>query len=123
VTIPTPASPEVIEPAQEPETDSWRALVSWLDGPPRRSAASLAAVCNIGQQMISSMRLRRRRPGPEVARLMALATGGIVSELGWFTEEERAAQHERLLRAVDAAPRLALGQRVHLIDDAPASAA
>jgi hypothetical protein len=56
---------------------------------------------------------------------MALATGGAVTELGWFTPDERAAQRARLLRAVDAAPRLALGQPVHLLPDPvePASAA
>jgi transcriptional regulator with XRE-family HTH domain len=87
----------------EPLTDSATKLSTWLEIPPGRLQADLAAACGVSQQTISDYKRRAARPDPgsELAALIEIATGGLVRAAGWLTAEEvrlRRQKHKRAAR-------------------------
>jgi transcriptional regulator with XRE-family HTH domain len=89
----------------EPLTDSATKLSTWLEIPPRRLQADLAAACGVSQQTISDYKRRAARPDPgsEPAGLIEIATSGFVSATGWLTRREARDRQRNQTRAADFA--------------------
>lgn len=101
-------------PPPEPATPAQAALRAWLNGPPRRSQALLAAACRVSQQLISAYANGHLRPeaGSEAARLLEIATAGRVAASGWLTPEELAQRDAHNMRAAAFACAITEGPRV-----------
>lgn len=89
----------------EPLTASATNLSTWLEIPPGRLQADLAAACGVSQQTISDYKRRAARPDPgsELAALIEIATGGFVLAAGWLTLEEVRLRDENQTRAASFA--------------------
>jgi hypothetical protein len=89
----------------EPLTDSATKLSTWLEIPPRRLQADLAAACGVSQQTISDYKRRAARPDPgsEPAGLIEIATSGFVRATGWLTPREAQRREQNQTRAADFA--------------------
>lgn len=89
----------------EPLTDSATKLSTWLEIPPGRLQADLAAACGVSQQTISDYKRRAARPDPgsELAALIEIATGGFVLAAGWLTAVEVRLRRESRKRAASFA--------------------
>ncbi len=100
----------------EPATPSQAALAAWLRGPPRRSQMLLAVVCQVSQPLVSAYATRRLRPDPEseAARLLEIATAGLVARAGWLTPDEQSERDARSEQAEVFARRVASGARIGL---------
>lgn len=103
-------------PPREPATPSQAALRAWLRGPPRRPQILLAVACRVSQPLISGYARRVFRPGPdsEVAKLLEIATGGLVTPSGWLTPAELAERDARRTEAAAFARAIASGAQVEL---------
>jgi transcriptional regulator with XRE-family HTH domain len=86
-------------------TDSATKLSTWLEIPPRRLQAELAAACGVSQQTISDYKRRAARPDPgsEPAGLIEIATSGFVRATGWLTPREAQRREQNQTRAADFA--------------------
>jgi hypothetical protein len=103
----------------EPLTDSATKLSTWLEIPPGRLQADLAAACGVSQQTISDYKRRAARPDPgsELAALIEIATGGLVRAAGWLTTREVRHRLQNQTRAADFARGASHGPDAEAVKD------